>query len=250
MKPERLRRYETEFAEIEGYCQPESAALWDFFFTTQEKLDVRGDLLEIGVWHGKTAVLNALYARPEDQLYLIDHDMKEGAELAVRRIRSSNNIFLKIRSADALRDPKLRDAPGSCRWIHVDGDHTGYSATQDLHTAAHLVSERGIICVDDFFNFRYPQVTAAVYRFLFDHPLEFRMLFCGATKCYIVRAGAYAAYEKEVRQSLPAHLELCGWKKQIYKTTYSSDMGCFAMWLGEHTKPIYGMDENPDFIPY
>ena len=86
MKPERLRRYETEFAEIEGYCQPESAALWDFFFTTQEKLDVRGDLLEIGVWHGKTAVLNALYARPEDQLYLIDHDMKEGAELAVRRI--------------------------------------------------------------------------------------------------------------------------------------------------------------------
>src|SRR5581483_8963163 len=124
------------------------------------------------------------------------------------------------------------------------------SATGDLRTAAHLIAERGIICVDDFFNFRYPQVTAAVYRFLFEHPLEFRMLFCGATKCYLVRAGAYAMYEAEIREGLASHLEQCGYKLQLYKTSYSSDMGCFAMWIGEHHNPIYGMDENPDFIPY
>jgi hypothetical protein len=39
------------------------------------------------------------------------------------------------------------------------------------------MKEDGIICMDDFFNPIYPQVTAAVYKFLFDNPLTIRW-FC------------------------------------------------------------------------
>ncbi|HUK92040.1 MAG TPA: class I SAM-dependent methyltransferase [Blastocatellia bacterium] len=245
-----LQRYRTGFGEIPGFFQFESIVLWDFFFAAQVNFWVTGDFLEIGVYKGRSAVLGALYIRPEEKAVFVDLGLPEETRELIQRAKPQNNLFLERRSADVLSEIPLRDSPKSFRWCHIDGDHTGYSAMQDILSAAYLVNERGIICVDDFFNFRYPQLTAVVHQFLRDHSLEYRLLFCGANKCYICRSGAYAMYEGYIRQNLASHLRSYGVQSQVYKTSYSNDGGCFSMWTPDGDRPIYGMDENPDFVPF
>jgi Methyltransferase domain len=245
-----LRSYLTDHGEIPGFFQYDSMVLWDFFFSAQGRLGIPGDFLEIGVYKGRSAVLGALYVRPEERAVFVDISLAEETRKLIRRAKPQNNIFLERRSCDLLAERILRESPGAFRWCHIDGDHTGYSTSQDLHTAAYLTSEQGIICVDDFFSFRYPQLTAAVYAFLSDFQPRFRMLFCGANKCYLCRANAYALYESDIRDRLARHIKSCDLKMQIYKTSYSSDDGCFSMWLAADDRPMYGMDENPDLVPY
>ncbi len=243
-------RYNTEFAEIPGFFLRDAMVLWDFFFSAQTRLGISGNLLEIGVWKGKSAVLGALYLQPNERAVFVDINLPRETQNLITRAKPQNNLFMECRSAELLSERELRESPGSFRWCHIDGDHTGYSTAQDLDTAAYLVGESGIICVDDFFNGRYPQLTAAVYEFLNNHKSRFRMVFCGANKCFICRSGFYAAYEREIRDRLAAHLRSFEVKMQIYKTSYASDNGCFSLWTPDGDRSIYGMDENPDFIPY
>jgi hypothetical protein len=245
-----LDRFRTDFSDIPGFFLLESAIVWDFFFTVQEQLSVFGDLVEIGVYKGRSAVLSTLYARPNERAVFVDLNSMSDAQLAISRIRADNNVFLQCRSADLLAEPMLRDHSHSFRWCHIDGDHTGYSTFQDLLTAAYLLNEGGIICVDDFFNFRYPQLTAAVYRFLHSNQLQYQMLFCGANKCYLCRPAFYVRYEARIRDDLYRQLRSHQIHTQMYKTSYSSDMGCFAIGLGDCNRTIYGMDENPQFVPF
>lgn len=247
---EPFRRYQREFSNLPGFFQFDSMVLWDFFFSAQAQLGICGDLLEIGVYRGRSAVLGALYAGPEERTVFVDINLPEETRELIQRAKPHNNVFLERRSGDLLSEATLRESPGLFRWCHIDGDHTGYSTAQDLQTAAYLISECGIICVDDFFNFRYPQLTAAVYDFLADHSLRFQMLFCGANKCYLCRAGFYAAYERQIRNNLAKHIQANDLKNQLYKTSYSNDKGCFSMWLGDGDRVVSGMDDNPDMIPF
>jgi hypothetical protein len=245
-----LKRYQTEFSDIPGFFQFESMVLWDFFFIAQDRFGVHGDSLEIGVYKGKSAVLGALYMRPEERAIFVDVNLMNEARTLIQGAKPHNNIFLERRSCDLLSDPALRNLSGGFRWCHIDGDHTGYSTAQDIYTASYLIGERGIICVDDFFNFRYPQLTAAVYQFLSDNRLRFRMLFCGANKCYLCRTPAYTAYEDEIRKNLAKQVRTYDLKLQIYKTSYSYDNGCFSLWLGDLQRAVYGLDDDPDVVPF
>jgi hypothetical protein len=245
-----LERYQAEFNDIPGFFQLDSMVLWDFFFGAQARRGISGDLLEIGVYKGRSAVLGALYMRPEERAFFVDISLPKETQNLITRAKPQNCVFLERRSGNLLSERALRESPGGFRWCHIDGDHTGYATTQDLQSAAYLVSEDGIICVDDFFSVRYPQLTAAVYAFLGDHASQFRMLFCGANKCYFCSASAYAAYEHDIRDRVVAHIRSYNLQGQIYKTSYSSDNGCFSMGMGDCKREVYGMDENPDFIPF
>ncbi len=249
-EPRPFERYQAEFNDIPGFFQLDSMVLWDFFLGAQARQGISGDLLEIGVYKGRSAVLGALYMRPEERAFFVDISLPKDTQNLIKRAKLRNCVFLERRSGNLLSEGALRESLGGFRWCHIDGDHTGYSTTQDLYSAAYLVSENGIICVDDFFNLRYPQLTAAVYAFLGVHASQFRMLFCGANKCYICRASGYAAYERDIRDSLAAHIRAHNLQAQIYKTSYSSDNGCFSMWMRDGDREVYGMDENPDVIPF
>ena len=152
---------------------------------------------------------------------------------------------------DACRDDaRVREHFGKCRWVHVDGDHKGISVTNDLGLAADLIHEDGIICMDDFFSFRYPQLTAATYKFLFDHQPDFRMFFAGSNKCYICRSSAFRRYDDLLRHQLLAAMERRGVDQQINRSSYASDGGCFTIAWKFGERKVLGLDEDPDKIVY
>jgi hypothetical protein len=241
------------FPDIPGFFNYDSMAIWDFVFNAQSRLDVRGDFFEIGVYKGRSAVLGASYMRPEEWCVFADINPMPETEAMIATFRPERNRYLVGLSTALRRIPAVQRHFGQCRWVHIDGDHKGYTVSNDLNLAADLITKNGIICMDDFFNFRYPQLTAAVYRFLFSRQPEFQMLFAGGNKCYICRSAAYERYEALIRSDfLPviSSLEDRGIRLELDKSSYASDDGCFSVSWRIAERRLLGLDENPDEIVY
>jgi hypothetical protein len=246
-----LNIYKEKFGNVHGFFTEQAIAIWDFFLTLQCKAGITGNFLEIGVLRGKSAYLGAVHLRPNERCILLDIN-----DISDVHVRIEALGIKTIRTTAFLRtdNPKLATEiaayEGTVRWFHIDGDHSGYATANDLRLAAHLLGNRGIICVDDFLNPRYPQLIAAVYKFLFDRSFEYQMILCGMNKCYIARAADYAFYESAIRTQLSDYLKSVGHTLTISKSSYAHDMGCFAVVHRQGDFDYLGRDEDATDIPF
>jgi len=238
-----LDYYHRNYGDVPGFFGPESQAIWDFFLRAQVDLGVIGDFLEIGVYKGKSAILAALHLRQDEDAVLVDCCPVPETRAVLERVRPGANVYLECQSIEAPFNSEITARAGRFRWCHVDGDHTGYSTMHDIELCASVLSPKGVLVVDDFFNFRYPQLTASVYRFLFDHPIEWRIVFAGANKAYLCRAAVYQVYEAVIRAAL---ITLCGEHGlTLCKSSYVSDWGSYSV-TPAYGGPVFaGMDDRP-----
>ena len=142
----------------------ESAFTWSVLLTAQSTNGIKGDMLEIGVEFGTSAFLLLDAVEPEEHLTLIDlvktAEWEAGCSGPYRD--RTNYTFIEGNSHSIA--PNL--LPADCRWIHVDGGHLYEHVQKDLKLTADLLSENGILVLDDFFEIRWPDVTAAFMDFL------------------------------------------------------------------------------------
>jgi cephalosporin hydroxylase len=147
----------------------------------QAALGVRGDLLEIGVYHGRSACVLAHHLGDREQLVLCDpFDACGGAypeQSSPDRVRAALAPLLRgdlevhhCRTADLRLAPERR-----FRFIHVDGDHTRAGALADLRLCARHLAPGGVMAVDDYHHRDFPEVTPAVDAFLAEAP-ELRVM--------------------------------------------------------------------------
>jgi hypothetical protein len=240
--------YKAMFGETHGFFMDEAIAIWDFLLLQQAGAGIQGNFFEIGVFAGKSAFLGAVHLRQDEACLLVDiNDIMPVAE----RIRKDLNLSTRVvcgRSDDPGTERQLADYVGTVRWFHIDGDHSGFSAANDLRLADRFLASGGIICVDDFFNPRYPQVSAAVYKFVFDHSFTYRMVLCGMNKCYLVRSADYAFYEGLIRTHLVSHMSGLGHCITLSKSSWAHDMGCFAVLTRYADFDLLGPDHDPHDI--
>jgi hypothetical protein len=242
--------YKAMFGETHGFFMDEAIAIWDFLLLQQAGAGIQGNFFEIGVFAGKSAFLGAVHLRQDEACLLVDiNDIMPVAE----RIRKDLNLSTRVvcgRSDDPGTERQLADYVGTVRWFHIDGDHSGFSTTNDLRLADRFLNAHGIICVDDFFNPRYPQLAAAVYKFLFDHNFSYRMILCGMNKCYLVRTAEYVFYEGLIREYLFSHMTALGHSITVSKTSWAHDMGCFAVVGRFGDYEVMGRDEDPGDVVF
>ncbi|BDG75134.1 class I SAM-dependent methyltransferase [Roseomonas fluvialis] len=244
-----LARYRSLASDIEGFFQDGAIACWDYLLATQTAMAVPGHALEIGVYRGKSALLAACHMKAGETIILNDISPVDDTVAKVQSLGGPDALSVIVKSTSLLHQPQVAPFFGAARWIHIDGDHTAAAATNDLHVAERFLAERGVICVDDFFNPRYPQVTAAVYHFLRDRQPLYRMVLCGERKAYIVRAADFDIYESLVRKFLAAHLRGCGFVCTIHKSTDSADYGCYSIGPRENDRDYIGLDQDHDRLP-
>jgi hypothetical protein len=230
---------------VPGFFTREAMIAWDFLLDTQNRFPIRGHFLEIGLLEGKSASLGVMYLAPDEEAILIDINPCDSGVRRVRDVKLDNVTFLQQPSHVAKRSEHVQRLAGQYRFIHIDGDHSGYSVTGDLQFAVDVLKEDGIICMDDYFNPIYPQVTAAIYRFLFDHPMTLRMVLCGANKCFLVKASAYRIYENLIRKFFLDHAARYDAKFSLHKSTYAHDFGCFSMWT-DYDRVPFDIEFKPD----
>jgi hypothetical protein len=122
----------------------------------------------------------AMQALQEEEVFLVDcTDFVDHAKSTMGTIEGEKVSVLKVKSSDPRIWKLANSQPRSLRCIHLDGDHKAEMVQDDLLLANALLNDEGIICVDDFFNSRYPSLTYAHCLFLEQHRNELQMFLGG-----------------------------------------------------------------------
>ena len=168
-------------ARLPGWFNVDDCAHFSLVLAMQSLLGLRGDVFEIGSYHGRSTCILARALRPGETLHVCDpFDLgvaeQYGDAPTVARLMANLRSVLpdlsdaqvityRATSAQVHVNPLQR-----FRFVHVDGAHAHADCLNDLRlSAAHLLPF-GIIAVDDYQYPRYPGVTTAVDTFLAEHP--------------------------------------------------------------------------------
>lgn len=143
-----------------------------------------GDLVEIGVFKGRSAVVIGAHVRDEERFVVVDPfgdrallGIEEpGARRAERNYfttldrRTFEENYLSVHDElpvilQALsRDVVAHVAPGAVRFLHVDGSHEYDDVRVDAGSARTLLRPDGVVVFDDYRKFNAPGVGAAVWQ--------------------------------------------------------------------------------------
>ncbi len=186
----------------------ESAFTWSILLKAQSANDIRGSMLEIGVEFGTSAFLLLDALGEEEHLTLVDLvKTKEWVEGSSGTYADKTN-FTFIEGNSHKIEPSL--LPSGCRWIHVDGGHLYEHVLKDLQLTADLLSEDGILVLDDFFEIRWPDVTTAFVDFM-RTDTSLRPFLLVNRKIYCTRtARAAAAYRSLFEHFVQEHAQRIG----------------------------------------
>jgi hypothetical protein len=175
-----LRAYLERIDEVPGWLYFRDVCVFDAVDGWQADLGVGGDLLEVGVYMGRSAILLGYLCRGDEELVVCDlfedapfDDPEKALDLHWYRGLSRHSFeanylrfhaalprILQCRSADLLSGG-LRKR--SFRLVHVDGSHLFDAVRRDIEIAKVLLGAGGVAVFDDILAPHAPGVPAAVW---------------------------------------------------------------------------------------
>ena len=241
-------RIKSDVDKVQGFLADTSVAVWDALLEYQKARFITGHMGEIGVYKGKSATILAHHQCPGEELWLVDFsDFIDEAKINLAPIASHEIRFIKQKSVELFRSADLAAHRRTFRFFHIDGEHTGQAVVADLTLAHELLADDGVICIDDFFNPAYPQITAATFAFLQAHRFELTLFACGYNKGYLARPTYVRNYLQMIRDSLAKELRARGLDNfTLWKTSPGEDFDCWGIHFRYGDKDYRGLDSNPD----
>jgi hypothetical protein len=212
------RRYiETDNHLVEGWLGPMGIGLISALDRCQRALDVRGDVAEIGVHHGRLFLLLALSARDGEASLAIDvfdhQDLnidRSGAGSYARFLANFDRFAAplprpNVLQADslALDTARVLAASGGARFrlFSVDGGHTATHAAGDMALAASCLADGGVIILDDYFSPAWPGVSEGVGRlFALSPSIPIRPLAIAGNKIAFCTLSYHQTYRRMLRE--------------------------------------------------
>jgi predicted O-methyltransferase YrrM len=202
--------YKTAKKVVEGWFHPESFESFQWILADQHSKGVKGDILEIGAYHGQSACvlaaslsegetlhLNDLFDLPESkQGHALRGNSQQMVELDVPGIeRVKSNIRLVVNEkAEQVQYHRFsslelcHQLPNNAfRFIHVDGRHDWDYAYSDLMYAVQHLTAGGVIAIDDWRSSHWPEVGQATMRLL-QQCRGLRVICADAKKIYLMRS--------------------------------------------------------------
>ncbi|MFJ4472230.1 class I SAM-dependent methyltransferase [Streptomyces sp. NPDC089424] len=165
--------------DVPGWFPVLDQTLFDWLLTRQEAAGVRGDLLEVGVYMGKSAIFLGRHLR-EGERYtvcdLFEGDAPDRANRAestksysalTRQVFETNYLSFHDELPRVVQGPSSL-VPGeverdSCRFVHIDGSHLYEHVYDDIAAARDVLRPDGIVVLDDFRSEHTPGVSVAVW---------------------------------------------------------------------------------------
>lgn len=164
---------------IPGWFFPSDIYLFQWFLGDQVARHHTGDLVELGTYYGKSAVLIAAYQQPGETFTVVDlyetpaqasANVQENAvgyggltraafEAHYLRYHSSLPVIVQGLSSEIHKHV----APASVRFCHVDASHLYEHVRADAAAARDLLQSDGIVVFDDYRSPHTPGTAAAVW---------------------------------------------------------------------------------------
>jgi hypothetical protein len=114
-------------------------------------------------------------------------------------------------------------------FAHIDGMHRFSAVISDLSVCEDVLSSFGIIAVDDFHTDLFPQVPAAVYKYLYSGKSDLSPFLIGMNKAYLCRNVAKRHFMEFARSQLLPGLEKLGHKLTLVKTDRNDSFDAFGI---------------------
>jgi Methyltransferase domain len=162
--------------QIPGFFYIADFILFDFILAHQLDIGVAGDMLEIGVFRGKSAILMGCGLRNDERLIACDlfdqvmshkdisiEHQKTYESLDVAEFRRNWIQYHRRRRLDLriCESSKLTELP-PLRFTHIDGCHNHQCVRGDLELVTKHTAPRGVISLDDYRVAEEPGVAAAI----------------------------------------------------------------------------------------
>ncbi len=203
----------TGIMQIPGWFSRTDAAIFTLIDEIQRELGLQGDLLEIGVYLGKCAVLLG-YLRGVDERLVVCDPFE--AEVQPELNRAENSTYYSdlrvdgfVRNYQRFHDelPEIIVEPSSqlrpdelgrtFRFIHVDGSHLFDEVRADIELTRKLLKPGGVVSFDDVFAPHAPGVAAATWQACANAGLT---PLCVSGKLYAMWEGDSAPFIARLRE--------------------------------------------------
>jgi len=195
-----LTSFRGSTSQVQGWLDDMDCFVFHALLNFQSKNFITGDLLEIGVYQGKSAILLGLHLQDIEKLHvcdIFDNQTDEANEKEIKKSypQFSLSMFLKNYTNVISTPPNVYSCASSelakllpdadFRFIHIDGSHLYQHVSQDLALAATLLaSGQGIVVVDDFRAEHAIGVSCAMWEIITEHGLK--PLIFTKSKAYLV----------------------------------------------------------------
>lgn len=200
-----------KISRLPGWLESQAIDLLSFLAYNQTLQGVTGDMMEIGVYKGKSASVLGYHLNDQETLHVCDtfrgyndvesdfrqefldnyHSIVEGKTPVTIHAMESDKLAERY---DPTNDAKFRI------W-HVDGLHSAEATYADLDLGRHLlIEEGGILIADDFLNQDWLGVNEGVNNFLNDYK-DYCVVAQGYNKTIIVKKTDYEYYYNAIKDA-------------------------------------------------
>jgi hypothetical protein len=168
-----------ELDTIKGWFYASDRRMFAWLLARQDELGETGNLIELGCYLGKSAVLIGGHVRPDETFTVLDLFESDAPdeENAGEMQRSYSTLTQAAFESNYLRFhpelPTVVKAPSSaivehvpdasCRFIHVDASHLYEHVAIDIDSARKLLKPDGVVVFDDYRGEHTPGVACAVW---------------------------------------------------------------------------------------
>jgi Methyltransferase domain len=206
-----LRRYFERMNSLPGWFLPDAALMFMAYNQLVSDRVVPGNTLEIGVYHGKSAIAVASLRGEAGIFTAIDvfddlqsrdgssHDVGlKGVFLA--NMAASFPTLNWMRPIVAPSSTVRAQALGPQSFCHIDGLHSAEGTYGDMRLCAEVVVPGGLVALDDYFNQRFPGVSEGALSFERRHPGVLTPVAVGFNKVLFQRASESDLNERFARE--------------------------------------------------
>jgi hypothetical protein len=170
--------YTEEMDQVDGWFYQADVELFGNLLARQTAEGIKGDLLEIGAYQGKSAILMGYGLRDDEELVIcdlfgavMDHgDIAQASRQDYAGLEQQQ--FVANWDRFHTRRPRLEVCESSAldlgdrilRFSHIDGCHSYQCVAKDIALAVTHAGQRGVIAMDDYRGVQTPGVAAAVWQ--------------------------------------------------------------------------------------
>jgi hypothetical protein len=212
--------------EVDGWLAEPSIFITTHLDRLQRENHIAGAIGEIGVWRGKYLILLYLLARPGEPVVAVDSfvHVTEGpdpAQVVIHNVikygGGAGKLVLLQKDSLTLTPGEMSiHGRGKYRLFSVDGGHELTPVLSDLRLVSEVLTDGGVICMDDFFNSGTPGVIEGGFRFFYEHNKgRLAPFLYAANKLYITTKSHYSFYYKATKELLNQHADRPDFKRTL-----------------------------------
>ena len=201
------------FSKVEGWVDNRLLPFVQTIGQTQKAAKIRGNIAEIGVFHGKFLIALAHLADEDGKVTGVDVFEDQDRNLDGAGVGSRDRVeaniaqfappqldyeFVKADSIalNLVEKVDLLRSRGPFKLFSVDGCHTADHTHTDLVTAQDSLAAGGVVILDDYMQPHWPGVTEAVHLFYSRSVPKIRPFLYCCHKLFFVGLGWHAHFFK------------------------------------------------------